>query len=189
ASGNWANGSSTSRREPKQQNENMNTLMETDEISLHYRKGASDKVYQVRIEPKDAGFVVRFAFGRRGTTLNTGTKTPVPVDYAEARKIFEKLIRAKLAKGYSPGGEGMPFRHTGLEGRDTGITCQLLHPVSGEGEVAEILQDAGFCLQEKFDGKRLLVRKTGNVVEGINRKGLVVALPESLSRAVSESIG
>lgn len=166
----------------------MNTITETDEISLYYRKGASDKMYQVRIEPKDAGFVVRFAFGRRGTALNTGTKTPVPVDYAEAREVFEKLVRAKLAKGYSPGGEGIPFRHTGLEGRDTGIACQLLHPVSVEEEVAELLQDAEFCLQEKFDGKRLLVRKAGNVIEGINRKGLAVALPESLSRAVGETI-
>ena len=35
--------------------------------------------------------------------------------------------------------------------------------------------DPLYCVQEKHDGKRLMVRKTGHTVEGINRKGLIVA--------------
>ena len=38
-------------------------------VTLYYREGSSDKVYQVSLEPKGDGFIVNFAFGRRGSTL------------------------------------------------------------------------------------------------------------------------
>lgn len=53
-------------------------------IALEYREGSSDKVYRACIEQSGGGFVVNFAYGRRGATLNTGTKTQSPVKYAEA---------------------------------------------------------------------------------------------------------
>ena len=64
----------------------MNTLAEPklENITLYYRQGSSDKVYQCRIELAGKRFVVNFAYGRRGSTLNTGTKTNVPVDYDSA---------------------------------------------------------------------------------------------------------
>jgi bifunctional non-homologous end joining protein LigD len=68
--------------------------------SLHFREGNSDKVYHAAIEPKGEGYLVTFAYGRRGNTLNTGTKTTYPVGLAEATKVFDKLIASKLAKGY-----------------------------------------------------------------------------------------
>jgi bifunctional non-homologous end joining protein LigD len=73
-------------------------------ITLYFREGSSDKVYQAGIEPKDAGFVVNFAFGRRGSTLKTGTKTAKPVDYQAALNVYDKLVREKMAKGYCSGG-------------------------------------------------------------------------------------
>ena len=47
--------------------------------SLHYREGNSDKVYQAAVEPKDDGYIVTFAYGRRGNTLATGIKNDTPV--------------------------------------------------------------------------------------------------------------
>ena len=41
-------------------------------ITLHYREGSSDKVYQLSVERKGEGFVVNFAFGRRGSILTDG---------------------------------------------------------------------------------------------------------------------
>ena len=81
----------------------MPTLVEEalDRITLYYREGTSDKVYQVAIEPAGTRFVVNFAYGRRGTILNTGTKTNVPVDFAAAKRIYDKLVKEKTAKGYS----------------------------------------------------------------------------------------
>src|ERR1035441_488787 len=70
-----------------------------DRISLWYCEGNSDKVYEAEIVAVSDGFQVNFAYGRRGGTMNTGTKTSKPVPYAQARKIFDTLVNAKLAKG------------------------------------------------------------------------------------------
>lgn len=159
------------------------TATEAKHTTLYYREGASDKVYHVSLEPNGSPerFVVAFAFGRRGSTLQTGTKTPAPVDYDTALKAFNRLVAAKLAKGYTPGADGTPYQHTGNAGRSTGIHPQLLTPVEDAHALGHLLIDPIYCLQEKFDGKRMLLRKTGNVIEGINRKGLIVSVPESIA--------
>src|SRR4051795_4879560 len=81
-----------------------------DAVTLYYRQGASDKVYRAAVEPSGPGYVVTFAFGRRGGTLQTGTKTPVPVGYDEARAVFDRLVREKAAKGYRPGDDGPAYQ-------------------------------------------------------------------------------
>ena len=40
-----------------------------ESITLYFKQGSSDKVYQVSIEPKDGKHVVNYAYGRRGATL------------------------------------------------------------------------------------------------------------------------
>jgi bifunctional non-homologous end joining protein LigD len=156
-------------------------LVETpaQSTTLYYRQGSSDKVYQASIEPAGDLFRVNFAYGRRGATMNTGTKTNCPVSYEEAKQIYEKLLREKKAKGYTEGTDGMPYQHSDKAGRVTGILPQLLNPVD-EQEVERLLHDPCWCFQPKYDGRRLLLRKAGREVTGINRKGLAVGLPECL---------
>ena len=85
----------------------MNATMETlDQVTLYYRQGSSDKVYQAAIAPAGDGFVVTFAYGRRGSTLTTGTKTLSPVTHNTARSIYDRLVREKKAKGYTEGPDG-----------------------------------------------------------------------------------
>jgi len=151
---------------------------QTEHVTLYYREGSSDKVYQCSIEAAGAQFVVNFAFGRRGSTFNTGTKTTAPVDYDTAKRIFEKLIREKTAKGYTPGTDGTPYRHTDKEQRATGLLPQLLNPID-ESEVARLIADDSYAMQEKFDGKRVLLVKA-DAVSGVNRKGLTIGLPSSI---------
>ncbi|MEX2214193.1 MAG: RNA ligase family protein [Phycisphaeraceae bacterium] len=151
--------------------------------TLYYKEGSSDKVYQASIEPREAGFVVNFAYGRRGSTLNTGTKTASPVDYAAARKIYDKLIAEKAAKGYTPGADGIPYQGTINEPRSTGILPQLLNPIDEELAVA-LISDEAWWAQEKFDGKRTLIQREGDTITGINRKGLTIALPELIVQHV-----
>ena len=83
----------------------MQTLeqQKLENITLYYKEGSSDKVYQCGIEPAGERFVVNFQYGRRGSTLNTGTKTNVPVDFDNAKRIFDKLVKEKTGKGYTPG--------------------------------------------------------------------------------------
>ena len=44
-----------------------------------------------------------------------------------------------------------------------------------------MIADDDWWMQEKFDGKRILIRKDGDQVIGINRKGLAVALPQPIA--------
>jgi bifunctional non-homologous end joining protein LigD len=155
----------------------MNTVT-SERVSLYYREGSSDKVYQAAIEPAGSQFVVNFAYGRRGATLTTGTKTSSPVDYAAAKKIYGKLVGEKKAKGYTEGATGTPYSHT--DKRPSGILPQLLNPVE-EAEVELLLRDDNYCAQEKFDGRHLLVRKQDDDLEGINKKGFVVGLPQTVA--------
>ena len=151
------------------------TTIEPDSITLYYREGASDKVYQCGIEPAGERFVVNVAYGRRGATFNTGTKTNVPVDYPDARRIFDKLVKEKTAKGYTPGENGTPYQHAHAEPRATGVLPQLLN-AADDDEIERLVADDQWAMQEKFDGRRMLVRKQGAAIHGINRKGLHVGL-------------
>jgi bifunctional non-homologous end joining protein LigD len=157
--------------------------------SLHFREGNSDKEYHAAIEPRGEGYLVTFAYGRRGNTLTTGTKTSYPVSLAEATKVFDKLVASKLAKGYhysaASAGETKPYQQSGDEGRDSGIRCQLLNPVEPD-EVNRLLTGRTHCLQEKHDGRRLMVRKQGDEITGINRRGLIVAMPDAIREAVEK---
>ncbi|MEO5915811.1 MAG: WGR domain-containing protein [Luteolibacter sp.] len=163
----------------------MNTAPGIQSTSLHFREGSSDKVYQAAIEPKDDGYIVTFAYGRRGNTLTTGTKTPHIVTLQQAQAIYGKLVASKTSKGYKPDGESAtPYQQTGREGEDSGIRCQLLNPVD-ESELQRLLTGTSHCLQEKFDGRRLMIRKQGDTITGINRRGIVVAIPEPIRLAVS----
>ena len=156
----------------------MNATMnppQAESITLYYREGSSDKVYQCSLEPSGPLFVVNFAYGRRGQTLQTGTKTSSPVDFDTAKRIYDKLVREKMAKGYTPGEDGTPYKQTGNERRATSILPQLLNAVE-EAEVLRLIKDPAWCLQEKKDGRRLLLQKQGAAIHGINRKGLLVGL-------------
>jgi bifunctional non-homologous end joining protein LigD len=49
--------------------------------------------------------------------------------------------------------------------------------------VQRLLRDNLHVAREKFDGRRLLLRKEAAAIDGINRKGLVVGLPEPVFQA------
>jgi len=165
----------------------MNAVSEAAErVALYYREGSSDKVYQATIEPAGSQFVVNFAYGRRGTTLTTGTKTSSPVDYAAAKKIYTKLVGEKKAKGYTEGADGTPYQHADKPA--SGILPQLLNAVE-ETEVALLLGDDNYCAQEKFDGKHLLIRKQDDDLAGINKKGFIVGLPQTVANELRSMAG
>lgn len=90
-------------------------------ISLYYREGRSDKVYQVQLQPYQSGFVVNFQFGRRGSTLQSGTKTPNPIPYDKAVRIYENLLAEKKGKGYTEGENGTPYQGSEQIGQQSGL--------------------------------------------------------------------
>ncbi len=150
-------------------------------ITLYFKQGSSDKVYRAAIEQRAGGHVVTFAYGRRGSTMTTGTKTPEPVSLDEALAIFDKLEAQKRGKGYTCGPDIKPY--TADNGnKPTGILPQLLNPVT-KGEAEILLGNDSFILQPKHDGRRMLVIKRGVEVTGINRRGLVCGIPETIKQA------
>jgi bifunctional non-homologous end joining protein LigD len=111
--------------------------------------------------------------------MNTGTKTQTPVDHETAAGIFTKLVNEKKAKGYTEGPDGTPYQNTPKEDRVTGLLPQLLNPID-EQEVKRLLKDPYWALQEKFDGRRVLLQKQGETITAINRKGLTIGFASSI---------
>ncbi|EMI67612.1 WGR domain-containing protein [Leptospira noguchii] len=168
----------------KAQEQNLETLpsensTEFNKISLYYQGEGSDKVYHVNIDPAGEGYVVHFAFGRRGSSLQAGTKTSKPVSYEAAQKIMRQLVHSKMAKGYTEVESGTPYLHSTKEERISGIHCQLLNPIDDE-ELSTYIENDQYGAQEKLDGNRMMIRKIGDNVEGINRKGLIIAISQIL---------
>ena len=56
-----------------------------EQVTLYFKQGNSDKVYEVDLCEVSAGaFVVNFRFGRRDGALKDGSKTVVPLDETKA---------------------------------------------------------------------------------------------------------
>lgn len=166
--------------------------MQEQSICLYYRDERSDKEYRVQLLARDGGFIVNYQNGRRGGTLASGTKTAKPLDYEAARKVYDKVVREKMSKGYTEGESGQAYQATSLEERFTGVLPQLLNPLTEE-EAQRLLTDDEYVVQEKFDGQRRLVRLvdegTGVQATGINRRGLVVPLPGRVAAVLTGLLG
>src|SRR5205823_853103 len=153
--------------------------MKAETVTLYFKQGTSDKVYHAALEAVEHNrFVVHFAYGRRGATLTTGTKTQTPVDYASAKKIYDKLVKSKTAEGYTPGAEGLQYVHTDVDMKDMGVHCQLLNFIE-EAQVTQFIYDDDWWAQEKYDGKRMLLHKA-DTVTAINRNGISIGAPAPL---------
>jgi len=145
---------------------------------LYFTGQGSDKVYQVHLRPKDDGWVVDYGNGRRGGTLATGTKTSSPIAFEAALKIYEKVVKEKTSKGYTPDQSGALYTSTDLAGRISGELPQLPTLILEE-QAARYFDDAGWGLQEKADGENRILLIEGETVRGTNRRGLFVDIPQA----------
>lgn len=156
--------------------------MNTDnKVLLTYKEGSSDKVYQVELTPEDEAkdlWKVNFAYGRRGSTLQIGTKTQKPVKFEQAVKIMSKLVVEKQSKGYKVENATASVP-TPVEKIQTGFYPQLLKPIE-ESDVDTYLEDEEFMAQEKIDGERRMLIKRGDDLTGSNRKGQAVPLTQGI---------
>ncbi len=148
-------------------------------VSLFYKKDSSDKEYNVFIQEKDDGYVVNFSYGRRGNANRSGTKTEQPVSLKEAELIYDKLVSKQIGEGYVANGDGKPFSGVDTAGRNTGLFPMLLNPIS-KSEMSHYINDPNWLMQEKYDGKRIMVSVKGGVVVASNRKGLSIGIPQEL---------
>src|SRR5437879_3510103 len=125
--------------------------MEPKSISLFFKEGKSDKEYHAQLAPQDGGWVVTFQYGRRGGALRADTKTPQALPYEDAKKIYDRVVREKLGKGYSTlsNTAPAPVAVPGGNGKAT-PPCELLTMIE-LNDVPECLLDPDYWMQEKRD--------------------------------------
>jgi bifunctional non-homologous end joining protein LigD len=150
------------------------------QTSLYFSEGCSDKEYHAEIVEVAGGNVVNFRYGRRGSSLTAGTKTSVPVDFAQAKKIFDKLVKEKTGKGYTADVSGAAYQGTENSGLKSDFIPQLLNPIS-KNEAMRLIADSKWAAQEKMDGERRAAHAENVKVIGMNRKGLIVPLPQVIA--------
>jgi bifunctional non-homologous end joining protein LigD len=159
-----------------------------EHIELYYQEGSSDKLYQASLEKEAPGrYVVNFAYGRRGSNLNTGTKTQAPLPLAAATNVYRKLVGSKLSKGYKIRDAGGAFKApiaTVTAKQDSGLRPQLLNAVTEE-EVEAYVNDDGWIAQEKYDGEHMLLQRTNiGLFKAANKKGVIIPVPSGVQEAV-----
>lgn len=161
-------------------------------ISLFYSNiatgGTSDKEYHVQIETKGSGYVVLFQFGRRGGTLQAGTKTPVPVTLEEAESIYARLVREKVSEGYQE--SNTTAKAPAAPGNGwTKYPVELLEEI-GRERVDALVRSPMYYLQVKVDGHRRQIEKRADgTIVSYNRKGEPTSLPRNIFTAISDQQG
>jgi len=155
----------------------MTTIVECS--SLHFTQGTSDKEYHAEIIAVGSEYEVHFRYGRRGSALTSGKKTQAPVSLDQARKVYQRLLSEKRAKGYTEGESGTPFEGDSTGKVASGFVPQLLAEARAE-DLDALLDSDEWVMQVKADGERRAIKIENGTSIGINKKGLEVAIPRSL---------
>lgn len=160
-----------------------------DRADLFYQEGTSDKVYHATLEKIGSGYVVNYAYGRRGSALKTGTKTFSPLPESKAREVFEKLVASKTIKGYQyiSGTPGSPSKIPTVQAqvKKPVHQCNLLNAID-ELDCLSYIRSDTWVLQPKLDGVRFMLSKS-NFIEAFNRKGIPVSCPNEISDSVQSA--
>jgi bifunctional non-homologous end joining protein LigD len=151
------------------------------EIELFFQEGSSDKVYNAMIVKDGDAYTVKVAWGRRGSTLNTGAKA-IKVALAVAQKKYDSLVREKTNKGYqpitaevkpaavaTPVGEGSGSKAPRARAK-VGHAAQLLQPIDDD-ELEAFLANDKMIAQQKLDGMRVLAHISDGEILVTNRDG------------------
>lgn len=166
-----------------------NAVPAPEQVSLFFTEGSSDKEYHAQLrlaEGQSDTWIVEFQYGRRGKALKPGTKTAQPVDFATAKAVYDELVAEKKKKGYTPDVSGAVFQDTVQGEQFSGCLPQLPTVVRDEAQIEAMLDDPNWWIEEKHDGDNRQVRSLADgSVQGINKRGLVVALPQSLADGVA----
>jgi len=154
-------------------------------VTLLCNEGSANKQYTIWLEPQNGGlYTVESQYGPVGGWVQSASKTPKPVSLDQAEKVYEKVMREKLTKGYRQGADAPAFSQT--EGAvDTGLRPMLLTDCSEEGP-DRFIEDDKWAGQEKINGKRIMLRVTPKGVVGANRRGLECPIPKEVQNAAAK---
>src|SRR5206468_13049951 len=111
------------------------------------------------------------------------------VAYEEAKRVYDRIIQEKTGKGYriaqattngdTPISVGLPSVK-----EQSGHAPELLTPIE-EPEALQLVQDASWWFQQKFDGRRLAVQKSEGKYSGINKLGQIIPIDSRLAESLN----
>lgn len=155
--------------------------------TLYFQDGSSDKVYQINLqqENSNSGYEVICHYGRRGTSLQSAIKTSKPVDFNTAKKVFDKTVAEKRSKGYKDGDDVNGVVNNTNAKNESGLMPQLLNSIDLK-DVMRYINDDAYMAQEKFDGVRLMTKKSKGGVIGSNKRGLFTSLATTIHDSLSK---
>lgn len=152
-------------------------------VTLYFTQGSSDKAYQVNLTETEGGYNVSCANAKRGQALNHKVKNKEPLTIEKAEKVFESTIKSKAKKGYTTDLSGTPFSGVDMNGEicegsnlaptqpeHSGIELQLLNETYRR-EATAYCHNPGYIAQQKHDGERRCIERTGDEIRGTNKKG------------------
>jgi bifunctional non-homologous end joining protein LigD len=160
--------------------------MKNESVVLYCQEGSSDKEYHAELKQEGEGWIVNFAYGKRGGPLKIGCKTCDPLPYEKAKKSYDSLVKSKRGKGYKPNeGETSTINTVGDEKIDSRIRPQLLNELTEE-EAIKFIHDDSYCMQEKYDGERRMISIMPDGINGVNKKGFVIPLRSEIEKECME---
>lgn len=181
-------------------------------VDLWCNQGTSDKVYNITLEDVGGGqFVVNAHNGRRGSTLTPQVKTPSPVAYAQAKRVFDRVESEKVAKGYHVTGrtgnqasaaQASPAPTSPSPQSAIAPTAPVASVVSYQPvgyipqlpnyvervEFEELVFDDNYYFQQKMDGVHLLLGYFNSQVLASNKKGKGIQPPDSIAAELLELV-
>lgn len=154
---------------------------------LYFTKDGSDKVYQASIVPSGDQFLVNFNYGRRGASMQTGSKTKMPVSIAAARTVYNKLIAEKRAKGYTTAEDGTPqmpaVKVAANKYANLTIPTFPARPING-GHLSLAHPKIGrWAIEPKYNEWRALIHLPTGVM--FNRKGTRLSIEKEFASAIT----
>ena len=146
-------------------------------------------MYRCQLSQAETGWSVTVQYGRRNSTLTPDTKIE-RVTYEEAKKVYDRTVREKVAKGYQPSAlssqpAAPPLTNSrGPVSHEIVFQPELLTRIT-ELEAERFASNPRYVFQTKQDGDRLTIRKDGERIYGFNKLGQVVRLDPNLHTAIA----
>ena len=161
--------------------------MEIERAELYFRQGSSDKVYHLQLEKENEQWSVHAQWGRRGSSLQSDVKANGVV-YEEAKRVYDRILRDKMGKGYqlsqaSTNGDATLSVGLPTAKEHSGHTPELLTAIE-EPDALKLADDVAWWFQQKFDGRRLAVQKADGKYSGINKLGQVIPIDSRLAESL-----
>lgn len=163
----------------------MNQAQSAQSCVLFFQAGTSDKEYHLAIEPSGSAWLVNALYGRRGGNLKPASKTSVPVDYKTALSVYQRVKNEKLSEGYQESAsQAATLAPLAQDAPCNGVEVELLTPIE-IADIGKYILDDRYWFQEKADGDRSPVRRSGSSFTRYNRKGQPKPLPSKVAAALA----